>query len=552
MTLRLRLLLVLVGIVAAGLLVTDIAIYNSLGSYLEGRVDQQLDTAANPVANALVECALGQAGPLSGGSCDQFVHIPRAASVTPGTFGELRDTSGAVVGQSAFFVSSGGSAPRLPASLPGSGTATSTSAQYFTTGSLTGTPSRYRVLAEALSPGGPVLPDGGTLVVAIPLTEIDQTLARLVWIEGLVTAAMLVTLGTLAWWIVRRGLRPLEDMAATAGAIAAGDLSQRVPEVVGRSEVSQLGEALNVMLGNIEQAFEARAASEERLRRFLADASHELRTPLTSIRGYAEMFDRGARDRPEDLATSMRQIQAEADRMSELVSDLLLLARLDRERPIEREPVDLAVVAEEAVAALRVSVQDRQVTLTSEGPAIVTGDDGRLRQVVDNLLTNAARHTPAGTPVDVRVRADAAYVVLEVTDRGQGIAPAEQAHIFEPFHRADPSRARTTGGVGLGLAIVAAIVRAHGGAVGVDSDGASGSTFWVRLPVAVGAGTVTPSVPQATPHAVELQDVPVPQAVGADEEPAPNSNGTGVGEPEGATPNRTPGASSESADLTTS
>ncbi|HLX89841.1 MAG TPA: HAMP domain-containing protein, partial [Acidimicrobiales bacterium] len=275
MTLRLRLLLVLVGIVAAGLLATDVVIYNSLGSFLDGRVDQQLDSAAFRVNQALTTCAqVSQFGAAGGGpslNCSQFVRLrPGDVSIPAGTFGELRDSSGAIVGQPAFFFSAAGGVPRLPGSLPGSDSSPVSTAQYFSARSTTGNPGHYRVLAQPV-------PGGGTLVVAIPLTDVDGTLSRLVWIEGLVTAAMLLALGSLSWWIVRRGLRPLGDMAETAGAIAAGDLSQRVPDVDARTEVGQLGVALNTMLGNIEQAFAARAASEERLRRFLADASHELR-----------------------------------------------------------------------------------------------------------------------------------------------------------------------------------------------------------------------------------------------------------------------------------
>ncbi len=477
MTLRLRLLLVLVGIVAAGLLAADVVTYNELGSFLDTRADQQLADSAHVVADALGRCAAleAQVGGIGGTfHCEDYVQLPPGTDLPPGTFGQLRDTSGTVLYQT-FFLANPGGAPSLPATLPGSGSAAGTEVRYFSASGSGGRSVHYRVLAEPLD-------NGGTLVVAMPLTSVDQTLGRLLWIELLVTAAVLVALASLSWWIVRQGLRPLDDMAATAGAIAAGDLSQRVPDDGGETEVGRLGVALNAMLGNIEQAFSARAASEERLRRFLADASHELRTPLTSIRGYAELFDRGARDRPEDLATSMRQIRAEAERMNELVNDLLLLARLDRERPIEHEQLDLAEVVEDAVEALRVSTPDRPVSLVAAGPAVVTGDAGRLRQVADNLLANAVSHTAAGTPVEVRVLRRNGSAVLEVEDHGPGVPPAEQLHIFEPFHRADPSRARTTGGVGLGLAIVAAITRAHGGNVGVRSDGSTGSTFWVRLP----------------------------------------------------------------------
>jgi two-component system OmpR family sensor kinase len=258
-----------------------------------------------------------------------------------------------------------------------------------------------------------------------------------------------------------------------------------------RTEVGQLGLALNTMLTGIEGAFAAQAASEERLRRFLADASHELRTPLTSIRGYAELFDRGARDRPEDLATSMRHIREEASRMSVLVDDLLLLARLDHQRPLALEPVELTDLVTAAVGAAQVSAPGRAVTLEVSGPVPVVGDADRLRQVVDNLLANAVQHTPETAAVDVRVRAEASTACLEVSDRGPGIAPEEQAHIFEPFHRSDPTRARATGGVGLGLSIVSAIAHAHGGTVGVVSPSTTspegdpgGTTFWVRIPLA--------------------------------------------------------------------
>jgi two-component system OmpR family sensor kinase len=256
-----------------------------------------------------------------------------------------------------------------------------------------------------------------------------------------------------------------------------------------RTEVGQLGNALNTMLTGIEGAFAARAASEERLRRFLADASHELRTPLTSIRGYSELFDRGARDRPEDLATSMRHIREEANRMSVLVDDLLLLARLDHQRPIALEHVDLAGIVTGAVDAARVSTPERAINLEATGPVPVVGDADRLRQVVDNLLANAAQHTPPGSPVDVSVTVPDAMARIEVSDHGPGVAVEEQAHIFEPFHRSDPTRARATGGAGLGLTIVSAIAHAHGGTVGVVSDpaagnGRGGATFWVQIPVA--------------------------------------------------------------------
>jgi two-component system OmpR family sensor kinase len=328
-------------------------------------------------------------------------------------------------------------APSLPTQLPGSGTSGITATLFDAQGSSGGSSESYRVFVDTTTVDG--VPYIG--IVAIPLNDLHHTLGRLLLIELLVSAGVLVGLGVLAWWIVRRNLRPLDEMAATAGAIAAGDLSRRVGSTDARTEVGQLGNALNTMLTGIEGAFAARAASEERLRRFLADASHELRTPLTSIRGYSELFDR-ARDRPEDLATSMRHIREEANRMSVLVDDLLLLARLDHERPVELEEVDLTDIVSAAVGAARLRAPTRVISFQAPGPVAVMGDADRLRQVVDNLLSNALQHTPEGAPVDVRVSTETATACLEVSDHGPGIDVDEQAHIFEPFHRADLTRAR--------------------------------------------------------------------------------------------------------------
>jgi two-component system OmpR family sensor kinase len=473
-TLRLRLLLLLVGIVAAGLIVADVVTFTSLRSYLYSQVDQQLTAAPNQVTRALQTCIYQQS--FLGSSRECQLPLNAYSQIPTGTFAQLRDSDGNVL-YSACLPGTASSSPGVPSPLPVS--SDPQNATYFSVSGTGCGASAYRGMAVTVN-AGTVAPY--VVVVAVPLTAADQTLGRLRLIEVLVSLAVLAALGALAWWIVRRGLRPLEQMAETAGAIAGGDLSRRVPETDPRSEVGKLGTAFNTMLSEIEQAFAAKAASEERLRRFLADASHELRTPLTSIRGYAELFDLGTRERPEDLETSMRHIKQDAHRMSLLVDDLLLLSRLDRERPLELEHVDLAEIARSAVEGARVSAPDRTITLSSVPSAWLVGDADRLRQVVDNLLGNAVRHTPPATPVEVRVHADRETVGLEVADHGPGVPLPEQARIFEPFHRADPSRARSSGGVGLGLAIVSAIARAHAGAVGVVSDGASGATFWVQLP----------------------------------------------------------------------
>ena len=482
MTLRLRLLLVLVGIVAAGLVIADVVTYTSLRSYLYSQVDQQVRAAAQPMARELFQCSQQLSYcPLG---INQFSQIPS------GAIGQLRFADGSVL-IGACFLPNNPTSPNLPASLP-----ISSSASAATLFSITNThceSGSYRGVAVATSLGNPV--DGQlSVVVAVPLTEVDHTLGRLLLIESLVTLAVLGALGALAWWIVRRGLRPLDEMATTAGAIAAGDLSRRVADTDLHTEVGKLGAALNTMLSGIEQAFGAQAASEERLRRFLADASHELRTPLTSIRGYAELFDRGARERPEDLAISMRHIRMDADRMAVLVDDLLLLARLDRERPLEQDHVEMAEIASAAVDSARRAAPDRVIDLDSPASAPVLGDADRLRQVLDNLLGNAVQHTAQGSPIEVHVRVEPASVSVAVTDHGAGVPEGEHERIFEPFHRSDPSRARSSGGVGLGLAIVSAIARAHGGQVGVVSNQTGGSTFWVQIPrpVATSQGVSAP------------------------------------------------------------
>ena len=342
------------------------------------------------------------------------------------------------------------------------------------------------------------------LVVAIPLRDMNEALHRLLIVELVVALAVLLGLAVLAWWVVKLGLLPLEDMERTAGAIAAGDLSRRVDVVDENTEVGRLGIALNEMMQQIETAFAARAASENRLRRFVGDASHELRTPLTSIRGYAELFRRGAADRPEDLAKAMRRIEEEANRMGSLVDDMLLLARLDQGRPLERQPVDLTRITRDAVDDALAVAPNRPIDFSPNGSVLVPGDEARLRQVLGNLLQNANRHTPAETPVHVRVIGDEDEAVIEVADEGPGMSSENASRVFERFWRSDPSRTRSSGGAGLGLSIVAAIAAAHGGRAEVQSEPGHGSTFRVYLPRAVPPAS---AVPADTPPVAELEDL---------------------------------------------
>jgi two-component system OmpR family sensor kinase len=270
-------------------------------------------------------------------------------------------------------------------------------------------------------------------------------------------------------------------------------MSRRVERIDERTEIGALGQALNKMLTRIESAFAERKASEDRLRRFVADASHELRTPLTSIRGYAELFRRGAADRPEDLATAMRRIEQESARMGVLVEDLLLLARLDQGRPLDRSPVDLSRLAADAVADARAVSPDSEIVLSNGSPVMVLGDELRLRQVAANLLSNADVHTPPGTVVKVTVDADGDRARLVVSDDGPGLPPGMSDSVFERFFRVDKARSRTTGGgAGLGLSIVAAVAEAHGGTVRLENGretGGNGATFVVELPLYVPNGT---------------------------------------------------------------
>ena len=350
---------------------------------------------------------------------------------------------------------------------------------------------RWRMIAVRTGFGGQMT------VMGISLDELEATQAGIRGIQLVASGAVLGALGLVLWWMLRLGVHPVDDMAATADAIAGGDLSRRVEHPDERTEAGRLGAALNTMLERIEEAFRAREASEARVRQFAADASHELRTPLTSIRGYAELWRAGGLRDEAALAEAMRRMEQEARRMGDLVEDLLLLARIDQRRPLERHRVRLDRLVTDAVADARAVEPDRPIELDAHA-VVIEGDEMRLRQVVGNLLANARVHTPKGTPVHVSVRADGAQARLEVADEGPGLAPDVAAKVFERFYRADQSRTRAAGGTGLGLAIVAAVADAHGGQARVDSTPGQGSRFVVELPLAGGDGP-----PTGTPAPVE-------------------------------------------------
>ena len=476
MTLRLRLILTLLGLAALGLLIVDVTTHRYLEGFLTDRVDTQLNLAQTATAVSLqAGVPLRELG-VPGGRAGQ-------ALIPPGTYGEWRDSNGRTIDSVLFAYGFQTAAePSLPADLDG-GEPVGNRGRVLTVREKGDGDTRYRVLVTRLPLGQ------GSLITAVPLTEVDDTLSRVLWIEVLVTIGVLALLGALAWWLIRRELRPLDRMGTTAGEIAAGDLSRRVAPAEPKTEVGRLGLALNDMLTQIEGAFAAQEASEQRLRRFLADASHELRTPLTSIRGYAELFRRGADERPEDLAVSMRRIEDEARRMGVLVDDLLLLARLDADRPLARERVDFAALVADCVHDARAADPEHDITLTAPVHLPLIGDDDRLRQVVVNLLSNAVRHTPPQTPVEVTVEAEEGRgeATLRVRDHGPGLAEDQVDKVFEAFYRTDGARDRDSGGSGLGLAIVKTVVEAHGGSVEAVSPPGDGATFTVRLPLRVPA-----------------------------------------------------------------
>ena len=477
MSLRARLLAASLALVVCGLVVADVATYSALRRFMYDRIDAQLASARDSIVRTL----LVRDG--------RFVRaqLEQISSIVPGVYVQVRDagdnvliaTSGPQVGESPVLPG------RLVSSLPaGAG-------DVRTVPSSTGD-GDYRVL---------VTPVGqGAIAVALPLDDTAATLRRLVGIEVLVTVFVVGAAAAVGLWLVQLGLRPLADIERTADAISGGDLSHRVPvsptDASSDTEVGRLRRAFNVMLDRIDVAFaeqrrsEAAArAAEQQVRRFVADASHELRTPVAAVRAYAELYRRGAADRPADLARVMRSIEHEAARMGVLVDDLLLLTRLDEGRPLERLAVDVGAVAADAVAAAGAVDPRRSVSLTVEGSVEVVGDRDRLRQVVDNLLANVRAHTPPATPADVAVRVDGdtGEAVLEVADRGPGVPAEAAAHVFERFYRADPSRARDgtggAGGAGLGLSIVRAIAEAHGGSASVSDRPGGGAVFSIRLPL---------------------------------------------------------------------
>jgi two-component system OmpR family sensor kinase len=559
--LRVKLIAVVLALVAIALAVISIAGLGFLRSYLLDQADSQLPAIAQEqrVQEAIETYIIrGQTTPSDGLAIDW---IPDGGTV----HAVAQETTG--LGLNMNTPGSGSTQQVLPGPYVAPGAAWLSGKEIVTVSATSGS-GRYRVQAFPDQPfsgiNGPV---SGTVIVAVDVSSVDKTLGKLTGIDIIVSVILLLGLAVVGVTVIRASLRPLTDIEQTAEAIAAGELSRRVPERDPRTEIGRLGRSLNTMLAQIEVAFHARSASEiaarrseDRMRQFVADASHELRTPLTAIRGFAEYYrQRGGVDTsghgqlassperpqlpagpgtgeagadpaqrppratgpgglaPAELDRIMRRVEQESSRMGVLVEDMLLLARLDQQRPLEHRTVDLLTLAADAVHDARVVAPDRSIHLTVGAGAalLVLGDEVRLRQVIGNLMSNALSHTPEGTPIDVRIRSgslDEAHApgtaqpalpspaagslapaaaaaagprsaaVLEVTDHGPGLTQEQAEHAFERFYRAD--QARTTGGTGLGLAIVAALVAAHGGTVWVESASGAGATFRIALPLA--------------------------------------------------------------------
>ena len=469
-SLRSRLLCLAVALVAVGLTVSDALVLTTVQPKLVSRVDRQLTGFAKQLAfSGHMPMGGGWSGGAWSGMVPQYV-----AGVVTGT--------GSSTTTNWYPTPSTTDMPRPQLSAYTVAQLESHTADPITVPSVHGSNS-WRLLAVEGNPSK-------VLVVAVSLDETNATVGNLVEGFWAIGAGVLLLIILIGWFAVRTGLRPLREIETTATEIAAGHpLSHRMPEASHRTEVGRMSSSLNSMLAQIEAAFAARAASEARMRSFVADASHELRTPLAGIRGFAELYRMGALSEDADIKRTMARIESEAVRMGGLVEDLLMLARLDEQRPIELAPMDLRTLAADALHDTTALDPTRPVSLTgpggatAPGAALVLGDEARLRQVVTNLVGNAVRHTPPGTPVRIGVGMVDGRGVIEVADRGPGLTPEQSARVFERFYRVDASRSRQEGGgAGLGLAIVSALVAAHRGDVQVESALGQGAVFRVLIP----------------------------------------------------------------------
>ena len=469
-SLRNRLILASVVLASFAIIASDFAANAALRTYLISQVDDQLISISNTSLNRLDRAGIAPLEADDKNSPFKILEplrgVPTATSIT------LLDIDGNLIGQVGGEL--GGK------NFAVTGLKIAEVGQYknrpFTIEGRDGEPD-IRALAQMLPTGM------GSVIVADSLEKVDKTLSQLRFLFLILGLIALIAIAMAARWIIALGLKPLEAVEDTAEAIAAGDLSARLPAAKPDTEVGRLTTSLNTMLARIEESFTARLESENKLRRFVADASHELRTPLTAIRGFAELHRQGAVVGEEKTKELINRIEKESVRMSSLVEDLLLLARLDQSRELAKEPVDLNTLITEAVASARAAGPNHPIEIKLEASEIfVLGDSQRIHQVIANLLANARAHTPNGTQISITAMQGVSETTIAVSDKGPGLSKADQDRIFERFYRADPSRVRNSGeGSGLGLSIVDAVMKAHGGYVTVKSEVGQGATFTLHF-----------------------------------------------------------------------
>ncbi len=486
-SLRNRLLLTTVVVAAIGIGASDFAANAELRGFLIRQVDGQLSSVAGGTVSRLVRAGIapstddsmmtteGSPSSTTQSATPEFHPVTPLRGVPTATAVTLLDPIGVVLGQLGGDISNGGSQATF---------AGMTLAEVARTKGKAFTVDTEHPHASTRAMAF-VLPSNlGSVVISVSLNSVERTLHELSWLFLLISIAVLLLIGLISRWLITLSLRPLLEVEVIAAAIADGDLSARLPELQPSTEVGRLTQSLNTMLGRIEESFAQKNASESKLRRFVADASHELRTPLTAIRGFAELHRQGAVTGEVKVKELVGRIEKESIRMGSLVEDLLLLARMDEARPNALEPVDLTHLIEESVASARAAGPDHPITLEVSEDLYVLGDTKRIHQALGNLLANARTHTVSGTKISVIANSNEFETTVSVADAGPGLSVQDQTRIFERFFRVDPSRARHAGeGSGLGLSIVDAVMRAHGGRVSVASELGKGATFTLHFPI---------------------------------------------------------------------
>ena len=473
-SLRNRLILATLALATIAITASDLAATNSLRSFLISQADNQLNEVVQTSLLRLDRAGIEPEAELE--DKNSFRPLRPLSGVPTTTAVTLLDLSGNVVGQVGGQFANSIDIKEFHKLTPAE--VLKNKGKPFTIPGADGEPD-IRAVAR-------ILPSGvGTVVISVALDSVDRTMRGLAGIYFLISLIVIIAIGFVARSLIKLSLKPLNKIEETAAAIAEGDLSARLPEVNPNTEVGRLTGSLNTMLSRIEESFAVRTESENKLRRFVADASHELRTPLTAIRGFAELHRQGAVTGEDKTKELISRIEKESIRMSSLVEDLLLLARLDQSRELTIDPVDINHLVNEAIASAKAAGPSHEITLKSSSDEVfVLGDSMRIHQAVSNLLANARTHTPAGTKIEMEILQNESEVQISVSDNGPGLSPEDQTRIFERFFRADPSRARVSGeGSGLGLAIVDAVMKAHGGSVEVLSELNQGAKFTLHFPV---------------------------------------------------------------------